>query len=69
MHVDVYESRSDVETLEVDRLERSHCRDIGRHGGNLAVLDRHITDGAQVVPAVDDMPPLQEQVVGGRRCR
>ena len=63
VRVDVDESGGDVETLDVDRLERLRCRDVGRHGGNLAVLDRHITDGAQVVPAVDDMPPLQEQVV------
>ena len=69
VRVDVDESGSDVETLDVDRLERLRCRDVGRHGGNLAVLDRHITDGAQVVPAVDDMPPLQEQVVAGRRLR
>ena len=56
VHVD--ETRRDVEAGDVDGFQGALCRNIRLDGGNLAVLDRNVADGADSILAVDDAPAL-----------
>ncbi len=63
--VDVDEARSDIEARDIDGSRRLRRRNVHRDRGNLLVLDRHVPNGADPVPAVDDVAALQEQIVVG----
>jgi hypothetical protein len=67
--VDVDQAGRDVEPGDVDGLQRLRGRDVGRDRPHGPVLDGHVADGIDVVPGIDDVAALEEQVVVLRRGR
>ena len=69
--VQIDETGCHVQPGDVHRLERARGRNVGGHGGDLSVLDRHVPHRAQLVAGVDDVSSLEEEVVvlGESRAR
>ena len=61
--MDVDQARRDVQAGDVHDLEGGLGIDALRDSGNLAVLDRDVTNRADVVSGVDDVPALEHEIV------
>ena len=60
MDVHIDEAGDDVETGDIDHLDGLGGGDIGSDLGDLAVGDGYVHDGADLVFAVDDVPPFEQ---------
>jgi len=56
--MDVDEAQRDTLSSGVDGFRGLRRRNVRRNRGDLAVLDRDIANGVNVVPGVDDVPPV-----------
>jgi hypothetical protein len=61
--MDVDEARRDIVSSDVDGFRGLRRRNVRRNCGNLAVLDRDIVNGDNVVPGVDHVAARDQQVV------
>ena len=62
MHVNVDQTRRDIQSGNVDHLQRRGRIQILRHCPNASIFDGYIADGADAVLGIDDVPTLQEQI-------
>ena len=67
--VDVDQAGRDVQPRDVNRLAGLGRVDFRRDERDLAGGDRHVADGVDAVPRVDDVAAAQEEVVLRRRLR
>ena len=63
VRVEIDQTGRDVQPGDVHRLERARGRYVLGDGGDLPVLDGHVTHGVDLVPGVEDVTSLQEKVV------
>ena len=63
VRVNVDQARRHVQPGHVDRLQRVGRIELRVDGGDLSVGDRDVSDGADLVPRVDDMPAAKQQIV------
>ena len=65
VEMDVDQPGRDVQPRHVHGLRCRGRINRCRHRRNLAILDRHVTDGAHPVPRVDHVAALEEEIVSG----
>ena len=65
VEMDVDQPGRDVQPRHVHGLRCRGRINRWRDRRNLAILDRHVTDGAHPVPCVDHMAALEEEIVSG----
>jgi len=61
--VDVDEAGRHIQAADVDRLLRLRGVDRGPEGGNLAATNGHVHAPVDVVPGIDDVAALEEQLI------
>src|SRR4029450_9217616 len=69
VNVDVDQAGRDVQPRGIDGFRGLRRRDVRGDGGDLAILDGDVANGINLVPAVDDVATLEEQVVSRLRAR
>ena len=72
VNVDVDQAGRDIQPRGIDGFRRLRRRDVRGDGGDPAILDGDVANGINPVPAVDDVAPLEQQVVrrlGAREAR
>ena len=70
MHVNIHQAGRDVEARDVHDLGGLCGIDIARDRGDAAVLDGDVHDCVNVVPGIDDVAALEQQIVWRlRQCR
>ena len=63
VHVNIDEPRSDVKALDVDGLVGRRRVNVRGYGRDLAVANGDITDLIDLVLGIDDVPPLEQEVI------
>ena len=67
VHVDVDETRRDVQPFNIDYLAGLVCCNGGCDVGNLMIFDRNVPDGIDVVLRIDHVAVLEKKIVRGLR--
>src|SRR5207302_1544559 len=63
VHVHVDQSRTDIEAGNVDGFARLRAGNVGCDSRDLALGDGYIPDRVEIVPGVDDVAALEQQII------
>src|SRR6185437_12746134 len=63
MHVDVYETGSEIVTMKMDGLDRVGGCDVWRNSGDLSIFEGNIHDAVAVILCIQNMTPGEDEIV------